>query len=149
MNISQKCQYALRAVFELAKRQGMGVTTIADVAAVQAIPPRFLEIILGQLRQGGFVESRRGVRGGYTLAKSPGEISAGDIIRFIDGPIAPTKCVAANPEADCPLYGGCPFMSLWARARDAVTAVYDQTSLQDLLDEEQATAARKTQTYCI
>lgn len=59
MNVSQKCQYALRAVFELAKRRGEGPTTVADIAKAQAIPAKFLELILGQLRQGGFTESRR------------------------------------------------------------------------------------------
>jgi Rrf2 family cysteine metabolism transcriptional repressor len=136
MNLSQKCQYALRGVFELCKRYGQGVTRIGEIAEVQAIPPRFLEQILNQLRQSGYVESRRGIQGGYLMAVPPSQVTVGEIIRLIDGPIAPVKCVTGKAESDCPLFGKCAFMGLWERARDAMVAVYDSTSFQDLLDEE-------------
>jgi Rrf2 family protein len=87
MLITQKCQYALRAVFALARREGRGPTKIAEIAREQAIPVRFLEVILGQLKQGGFVDSRRGADGGYFIVRSPREIAVGDIVRFIDGPL--------------------------------------------------------------
>ena len=148
MSISQKCQYALRAVFELAKRDGTGPTTIAEIAEAQAIPPRFLELILGQLRQGGFVESRRGVRGGYLLAAPRQSLSVGEIIRFVDGPIAPVRCVAGSKDTDCPLHGNCAFMGMWGRARDAIAGVYDETTFQDLMDQEQASAGYVA-SYCI
>ena len=149
MSISQKCQYGLRAVFELAKRRGNEPTSVGQIAEVQAIPPRFLELILGQLRQGGFVESRRGVHGGYLLTMDPARLYVGQIIRFIDGPVAPVSCVVANKESDCPLRGNCAFMSMWSRARDAVAGVYDQTSFQDLIEEEAAAAERYVGSYCI
>ena len=79
MAISQKCQYALRAVFELAKHYGQGPVKIADIAKAQAIPLRFLEVILSQLRQGGFAGSRRGNEGGYLLVRSPREFATGHI----------------------------------------------------------------------
>ena len=148
MSISQKCQYALRAVFELTKRDGAGPTTVAEIAEAQAIPPRFLELILGQLRQGGFVESRRGVRGGYLLAAPRQSLSVGEIIRFVDGPIAPVRCVAGSKDADCPLHGKCAFMGMWGRARDAIAEVYDETTFQDLMDQEQ-TSAGYVASYCI
>ena len=100
MNISQKCQYALRAVFELARRYGEGPTSIREIARIQAIPPKFLELILTELRKGGFVESRRGVHGGYSLPASPRMVSAGEIIRFIDGPISPVRCIGDRRGAD-------------------------------------------------
>ena len=149
MSVSQKCQYGLRAVFELAKRWGNGPTSVSQIAEVQAIPPRFLELILGQLRQGGFVESRRGVHGGYLLTMDPARLYVGQIIQFIDGPVAPVRCVAGNKESDCPLRGNCAFMSMWSRARDAVAGVYDQTSFQDLIEEEAAAAERYVASYCI
>ncbi|NIA06267.1 MAG: Rrf2 family transcriptional regulator [Actinobacteria bacterium] len=149
MNISQKCQYGLRAIFELAKRQDPGPTTVGQIAKAQAIPPRFLELILGQLRQGGFVESRRGVQGGYLLAVSPATLSLGEIIRFIDGPLAPVRCVAGNKKKECPLYGGCAFLSTWKRAADAVAKVYDETTFEDLMNEEQATSEKYVASYCI
>ncbi len=149
MSISQKCQYALRALFELAKRSTAIPTTVAEIAQAQAIPPRFLELILGQLRRGGFVQSRRGVQGGYLLAAEPGSVTAGEIIRFVDGPMAPVRCIAGGKGADCPLHGDCAFMGLWRRAQDAVSKVYDETTLQDLVDEERAAATPNLVNYCI
>jgi len=149
MSLSQKCQYGLRAVFELAKRRGEGPVSVAAIAAAQAIPPRFLELILGQLRQGGFVESRRGVQGGYLLAADPKDLAAGDIIRFIDGPVGPVKCVSADAEPDCPLYGRCAFLSMWERARDAVEQVFDTTTLEDLIEAESRPAGQYVCDFCI
>ncbi len=149
MSISQKCQYALRAVFDLAKRNSSGPTTIGEIAEAQAIPPRFLELILGQLRRGGFVESRRGIHGGYILAVAPQVLTVGEIIRFIEGSVAPVRCVAADTEADCPLYDHCAFVGMWSRARDAATDVYDNTTFQNLIDEEKAAAKQYVAGYCI
>ena len=149
MSVSQKCQYGLRAVFELAKRRGNGPTTVSQIAEVQAIPPRFLELILGQLRQGGFVESRRGVHGGYLLTADPAELCVGEIIQFMDGPIAPVRCIAGDKESSCALLGNCAFMSMWCRARDAVAEVYDKTSFQNLIDEETVAVEKYVASYCI
>jgi len=137
MSISQKCQYAVRAIFELAKRgQGTSIT-IGEVAEAQAIPIRFLEVILAQLKQGGFVESRRGVQGGYRLAQDPNTLTVADIIQFIDGPIDPVKCTLGERETDCRLYGHCVFLNLWRKARDAVVEVYQDATFQKLIQEEQ------------
>ena len=149
MSLSQKCQYALRAILELAKRQGQGPTTTAEIAEAQAIPARFLELILGQLRHGGFVESRRGVRGGYLLQFSPQALTVGEVIRFVDGAVAPVRCLAEGKGTDCPLFGSCAFMGMWTRARDAVADVYDTTTFQDLIDEELAVAEGYVASYCI
>jgi Rrf2 family protein len=149
MAISQKCQYGLRAVFELARRHGSGPIRIGEIAEAQAIPPRFLELILGELKQSGFVQSRRGVRGGYFLAVAPNEITVGQVIRFIEGPIAPIACLADTRKPDCPLHGRCAFMAMWERARDAVEKVYDNTTLQDLIDEERAALQQQKPSYSI
>ena len=153
MQITQKCQYALRAVFELAKRNGQGPVKIADIADVQAIPPRFLEVILSQLKQAGFVDSRRGSRGGYFLARSPARITVGEVIRFIQGPIEPVDCFTQSPEGSskasvrlgrsksgssdrCPLYGECVFLPMWQKVKRAISDVYDNITFQDLLEQE-------------
>jgi len=149
MNVSQKCQYALRALFELAKRLGEGLVPNGEIAAAQAIPPRFLELILGQLRQAGYIESRRGVHGGYMLAVRPEELSVGEVIRLIDGPTAPVKCIAGNGGGDCPLHGRCVFLGLWERANEAVSEVYDSTSFRDLLERERQAAGQRVPDYCI
>ena len=149
MNVSQKCQYALRGIFELSKRMGRRPTPISEIAAAQSIPPRFLELIFGELRQGGFIESRRGSRGGYLLTTAPQSLSVGQIIRFIDGPVAPVKCVSGAEAPQCPLNARCAFVGMWARARDAVAEVYDCTTFQDLLDQEPAAADDYVPSYTI
>lgn len=149
MTVSQKCQYALRAVYELARRFGRGPVRISDLASSQAIPGKFLELILCQLKQGGFVESRRGRRGGYILAQSPSELAVGQIIRFIDGPVGPVRCVASGDTGDCSLYGNCAFIGMWSRARQAMTEVYDRTTFEDLVAEHRNSVERKTPSYCI
>jgi Rrf2 family protein len=151
VSVSQKCQYALRALFELAKRDTVQLTAMAQIAEAQAIPPKFLELILSELRQGGFVESHRGRGGGYILRAKADELTVGTIIRFVDGPVAPVKCVAGSGASDttCTLYGNCAFVDMWSRARDAVASVYDNTTFQDLLEKERLGAEAKANTYCI
>ncbi|UQZ89322.1 Rrf2 family transcriptional regulator [Deltaproteobacteria bacterium Smac51] len=135
MSISVKCQYGLRALFELAKRKDQGLVRLQDVAEAQEIPQRFLENILNQLRQGGFVESRRGKDGGFVLLRTPSQITIGDIVKFIDGPIYPVECAGKTPVRKCSFQGRCVFSSLWDEARHALERVYEKRTLQDLLDE--------------
>ena len=149
MSLSQKCQYALRSLFELAKHAGKGPVSIAEIAERQAIPPRFLELILGQLKQTGWVESYRGIRGGYSLAISPQELTVGEIIRVVEGPLKPVRCIAGQDGGDCSLRGKCAFTGLWERAERAVADVYDSTSLQNLVDEEKAATERREAGSCI
>jgi Rrf2 family transcriptional regulator, cysteine metabolism repressor len=143
MYISQKCQYTLRALFELAKRFGAEPVRAAEIAHAQAIPPRFLELILQGLKDSREVESRRGINGGYVLTVSPKTITVGDIIRRVDGSLSPVKCLSGDGFTNCPLNGRCAFMNLWLKARDSVEQVYDKTTLQDLIDDEMAVVAQE------
>ncbi|MGE5296875.1 MAG: RrF2 family transcriptional regulator [Solirubrobacterales bacterium] len=136
MNLSQKCQYAVRAVMELAKQYGQGPVAISQIAANQAIPQRFLENILNDLRPTGLIESRRGVQGGYLLAKDPAAITVGEIIRMVEGPLDPVKCIGDRNNSFCPLKESCALVHLWSRAKAAVEAVYDSASFRDLVEEE-------------
>lgn len=136
MAISQKSQYAVRAVFELAKRQGKGAVKIGEVAESQGIPPRFLENILNHLKGGGFVESVRGKDGGYLLARSADKLTVGEILRFIEGPLSPVECRIPGKKDLCSMYGRCAFLSLWERAEKALEQVYDSTTFQELVVEE-------------
>ena len=149
MGVSLKCQYGLRALFELARFEGNGLMRLTDVAQKQAIPPRFLENILNQLRQGGFVESRRGKDGGFVLARSAGQISVGEIIRFFEGPLHPVDCVGDAATHRCPLRGQCVFMDLWDEAKGALDAVYDRRSLADLVAEDKRRNPEVPGDYCI
>ncbi len=148
MLISQKCQYALRAMFELAKRAAerpagaAAPVKIAEIAEAQAIPPRFLEVILSQLKQGGFVASQRGSEGGYLLRRPADEVTAGQIIRFMQGPLGPVGCIADPGQDTCPLYGDCAFFPMWERVKNAVEEVYDGTSLTDLVEQDRRRKAR-------
>lgn len=137
MQVSQKCLYALRAIFELAKRKEEGPTKIADVAEAQAIPQRFLESILNQLKQAGFVESHRGSNPGYILIRSPDDLAVGEIIEFIEGPIGPTACLIGKSNFnECPLRSECIFMGMWEEIHNVISEVYNRTTIGDLVRRE-------------
>jgi Rrf2 family protein len=140
MLITQKHKYALRAIFELAKRHPHGQTKLSEIAASQAIPLRFLEVIMAQLKRSGLVVSKRGCYGGYALIKSPSEITVGMLFRFIDERGRHDRCDACIAKEGCPLHDNCAFMPMWDRVCQAIYAVYDQTTIQDLLDNEKLTA---------
>jgi Rrf2 family transcriptional regulator, cysteine metabolism repressor len=140
MELSQKSQYAVRAIFELAKRVGSGPVKAAAIGSAQHIPQRFLENILGQLRQAGFVESTRGKEGGYLLARDAHELSVGEIIRLTEAPVGAADCMRDKSQAgsgghDCPLLERCVLLPMWERAHTAMMEVYDSTSFQDLVDD--------------
>jgi Rrf2 family cysteine metabolism transcriptional repressor len=145
MHISQQCQYTLRALYELAKRYGGEPVSAAEIAQSQAIPPRFLELILQRLKNSWRVESRRGNNGGYVLAASPESITVGDIIRSVDGSLAPVQCVSGKDKTRCPLNKRCVFMEVWRRAQKAAEQVYDSTTLRNLIDIERTSAGRMEQ----
>lgn len=140
MHISQKCQYTLRALFELAKRYGGEPVSAAEIAEAQAIPPRFLELILQELKNSREVESRRGNNGGYVLAVPPDTITVGDIIRSVDGSLSPVHCASTKARGHCLLMGRCPFMEVWRKAQAAIEDVYDSFTLRNLVDNERTIA---------
>ena len=128
MDVSVKGEYALRAVFDLASRGGSDPVKIAEIAARQRIPQKFLELILSQLKQGGFLGSRRGADGGYFLARPPRNITVGDVLRHIDGPISPgRKQQRGNLPPDS------PFPELWQEVERALSSVIDETTFADLV----------------
>jgi Rrf2 family transcriptional regulator, cysteine metabolism repressor len=134
--VSQKCQYAIRAIFELAKHYGQGPIKIKDIAETQAIPIRFLEVILNQLQRAGFVRAKRGTEGGYNLVNPPDCLMVGTIVQFIEGPLAPVACMTDKSADGCLLQGNCVFLEMWDRAAMALSNVYDKTSFQDLINNE-------------
>src|SRR5574341_105476 len=101
MKISTKGDYATRALQDLALHYGEGPIPIEAIAKRQALPARYLEQLLLALKRAGFLTSKRGVNGGYYLAKPPREITLGQIIRAVDGPIAPIFCVSETPREHC------------------------------------------------
>ncbi len=133
----KKNQYALRAIFELAKHMDQGPVKISDIATAQTIPLRFLEVILNQLKASGIVNSKRGFYGGYFLVKAPDQVSVGDVLRFLNRDLPATDCIACVSKSSCPFDGWCAFSSLWTRVKQAAFDIYDETSFQDLIDREQ------------
>ena len=147
--VTQKSQYALRALFELARRADAGPTRIEDVAKAQAIPQRFLEVVLNELKHAGFVEAKRGRRGGYQLARDPRDITVAEIMESSQGRYTPVDCLNGPNTADCLFRGECAFLSLWEEVRDAVARVYESTTLQDLVDREEGRLAASAYNYSI
>lgn len=149
MSISQKCQYAVRALLELAERRGQAPVRSAEIAVKQAIPPRFLENILNELKTAGLVEARRGAQGGFLLACRPEQLTVGRVIRLVDGPLDPVRCMKGPDQRVCPLKGRCSLLQLWEEAKAAVEAVYDRTTFADLAEREKALERARTSEYYI
>jgi Rrf2 family protein len=126
LNISVKGEYALQAIFDLASQRPAGPVKIADIARRQRIPQKFLELILAGLKQGGFVESRRGAEGGYLLARAPESITVGDVLRFVEGPLQGKR--RSRKKTDT------PFAAMWNDVDQAISAIVDHTTFSDLLE---------------
>jgi Rrf2 family transcriptional regulator, cysteine metabolism repressor len=124
MNVSVKGEYALLAVFDLSSHPPGEPVRIADIAKRQKIPQKFLELILASLKQGGFVESRRGAEGGYLLARGPDSIKIGELLRFVEG--------ARDEKTRTRRQTASPFSDMWARVNHAVSEILDETSFADL-----------------
>jgi Rrf2 family protein len=134
MHISYKGDYALKTVLDLAMQYNQKLVTIPELATRLDIPRKFLEQILLDLKRGGFVESKRGKEGGYFLAKPPVEITMGDIIRFIEGPLEPIACVddCYKGCADVPT---CVFRPIFQKTAQAISTVLDQVTFETLLND--------------
>ncbi len=134
MKITSKGEYALKALTELAIDHGRGnpVTLISDVAQRKGIPQKYLEQILLSLRNAGILVSKRGVGGGYSLSRSPENISLGEIIRAVEGTFTPVNCVSMDTDVSCPDEATCGLYSVMLEVRDAVSSILDNTSLKDV-----------------
>lgn len=142
--LSSKAKYAVRALVFLADRHARALwVPTGDIAAAEAIPRKFLEAILVELRDHGLVESRRGALGGHRLARAPDAISLADVIRVIDGPLALTPCASVTdfrPCTDCTDIASCRLQHVMRRARDAVAEVLENCSLASLAEKGVAAA---------
>jgi Rrf2 family protein len=127
MNISVKGEYALQAIFDLATQKPGEPVKIAGIAKRQKIPQKFLELILAGLKQGGFVESRRGAEGGYLLARPADAIAVGEVLRFIEGP--------QNAKGRPRRKSDSPFAEMWQQVDQAVSGVIDKTNFGALARE--------------
>jgi Rrf2 family protein len=134
--LTAKGKYSLKALAHLAKLKPDELTQAVDIAKTNRIPKKFLDTILGELRNGGFVYSRKGPSGGYRLAREPSQIKIGHVIRAIDGPLAPIACAsrtAYRPCADCRSVKSCTVRLAMIKVRDAISEILDRMTLADMM----------------
>ena len=146
VQLSRKCMYALQAMFELAFRKAKGPVKVQDIASAQAIPQRFLEVILAELKHGSFVESKRGNAGGYFLARPAEQISVGEVIGFLEG------YKFGDPKTQLPSLkrtGAFAFARLWQDINAATSRIYSGTMFTDLVKHELETRGILMADYAI
>jgi Rrf2 family protein len=143
VKVTYKGDYALKAVLDLAVHYNQELVTSHDLARRIDTPVKFLEQILLDLKKGGFIESRRGKVGGYLLARPPEQITVGDIIRFIEGPIEPISC-ARHEYSECADIYKCVFRKIWQDVAKATSGIVDSITFKELasrIDYAQQTPA--------
>ncbi|RLQ92025.1 Rrf2 family transcriptional regulator [Planomicrobium sp. Y74] len=130
MKISTKGRYGLTIMIALGKEYGEGPLPLRKIAAEYDLSEAYLEQLVAPLRNAGLVKSVRGAYGGYMLSRPPKEISAGDVIRVLEGPIQPVEGIEDEAQ---------PQRELWIRIRDAVKNVLDTTTIEDLANQQEST----------
>ncbi len=141
--ISRKTKYGLKSLLYLARKYNQGPILISDLAREERIPKKFLELILLALKNNGILQSRKGKGGGYYLGKPPREISLGNVVRILDGPLAPVSCVSETAYASCQECldeRTCGIRLVMKDVRDAISNILDGTSLADMLEREEKAA---------
>src|SRR5213592_4584553 len=139
MKLSLRGEYALRALLVLGLNYGQPVVRIQSISEQQNIPKRFLEQILNDLKSAGIVESKRGVAGGYRLARPPADISLASVIRHIEGALAPVSCVSERfyEKCSCPDEARCAIRDVMKEVRDAVVKIVERLTVADLCAHSQ------------
>lgn len=150
MKISYKGDYALKTLLELALNYNKGVLSIQGLAKKGDIPEKFLEQVLLVLKKGGYVDSKRGMNGGYFLAKPPENITVGELVRFIEGPIEPVTCAGKKIYDGCKDFKSCVFRDLWSQVYTATSLVIDTVTFAELVRRGEARKKEKPDyAYCI
>ena len=136
MIMSTKGRYGLKMMFELAKKHGSGTMSLKDIAKKQELSETYLEQLISHLRKAGLVNSIRGAQGGYELSREPSKISVGEIIRTLEGPLAPSDCVL-DGEPECTRADYCVTRPIWEKIMDSINGVIDSITLQDMVNDYQ------------
>ncbi len=139
MKLSSRTEYAVRAMAELALMHGSDPVSLREIAARQDIPEKYLEQLFRQLRKAGLIKGVRGAQGGYSLAGRPSDVTVGDIMRAVDGPIAVCSCAAEGEgDDDCERKPHCAAHPVWARLQSGIVSILDSTTLYDMLAQTPA-----------
>jgi Rrf2 family protein len=142
MQVSRKVDYALRAAIYLAYQSDRRACSVAEIAAREGIPKKFLEKIIQDLIHHGLVRSTRGAQGGYALAKEAERVTFKDVIEAIDGPVSLNVCVGdAGETSDCTQYPRCAMLGVWREAQKRVMEVFATTTLADVRQKRMAMPA--------
>jgi Rrf2 family protein len=132
--LSTKGRYGLKMMYELALHNGAGPMSLKEVAQKQQLSETYLEQLIAHLKKAGLVTSIRGAQGGYELARKPEEITVGEIIRVLEGPLAPSECVL-DDEPECSKADYCVTRLIWEKIRDSINNVIDSITLKDMVND--------------
>ncbi|MBI5555165.1 MAG: Rrf2 family transcriptional regulator [Elusimicrobia bacterium] len=149
MKISFRGDYALKAILDLSVHYNKGLVRIQEIAKRQDIPIKYLEQLLLALKGAGYLNSQRGAKGGYYLAKNPKNILLGEIIRLMEGPISPITCVSKSCFKRCNEETKCVFRPLWNKIRLLTEEVVDQISFADMCRDYEEKNKEKSDMYYI
>ena len=136
MKISYKGDYALKVILDLAIHYPDKLVHTKEISQRQDIPKNYLEQILLTLRQGGFIQSKKGPQGGYSLTRKPMEIGLGEVIRHIEGPIYPISCVDKEVPPTCDFINKCAFFDVWTQVGDAISRIIDSINFEQLREQQ-------------
>lgn len=135
MKLSTKGRYGLRALLDLAIYSEKGPVSISSIASRQQISERYLEQLVAKLKKAGMVRSIRGAQGGYELARDPGDISVGDILRTLEGSLQAVECPGLREDQGCEDADFCVTKYVWQRINDSITQAVDEITLEQLIIE--------------
>jgi Rrf2 family transcriptional regulator, cysteine metabolism repressor len=136
MKFSTREEYGLRAMVELARSYGEGPVSLAEVCRIESMSLSYLEQVIPSLRRAGLLESSRGAYGGYQLTREPGQITAGDIIRAVEGTIVQVPCLSAHTETRCAREGQCPTSNVWVEVGRKLIDTLDSMTLAGLIEAD-------------
>ncbi|NQU66140.1 MAG: Rrf2 family transcriptional regulator [SAR324 cluster bacterium] len=128
MKITYKTDYSLKIILDLTRYYPGELVHIADLSQRQDIPKKFLEQLLLELKKGGFVQSKKGPNGGYFLTRDPAQISLGEVVRFVNGPIFPISCIDPDVEQYCSFKAKCAFVGIWRKVERETSKIVDVVS---------------------
>ncbi len=135
MRFSNREQFALRAMVEFARRHGGGLTSLVEIAEAQGISLSYMEQVVAPLRRANLLESKRGVHGGYLLARPPAEITTGDVIKAVKGPLVPIRCLIDDDSVeDCIREAQCETRAVWQKVHDRLEEALNSITLADLVE---------------
>ena len=146
MMFSTKAEYGVRVMVDLARRGGADPVPLAEIAEFEGLPLAYLEHLVARLRRAGLVESRRGARGGYLLAREPAQITMAEVVEALEGRIAPIECISSLPDGtirclrESDSEHVCTSKVLWARVRASIVQTLEETTVADLIPANQPKA---------